>query len=116
VPVSSRDKSHGKPYAALLLGESHSNDLQLAFDCVEAFVLIGLRWGHELVASIRNLGNGSSVVALDESCERHRAILASQFWAGHCESAEQNEPVLACAPFRASPINGPTECGGRFVL
>jgi hypothetical protein len=80
----------GKPYAGLVLGESHSNDLQLAFDCVEALISIGLRCGHELAASIKNLGNGSSVVALDESCERHPAILASQFWAGRCEFAEQN--------------------------
>jgi hypothetical protein len=31
---------------------------------------------------IENLGKGSSVIALDESRERHPAILASQFWAG----------------------------------
>src|SRR5664280_699855 len=80
----------GKPYAALVLGQSHSNDLLLALDCVEAFVSMGLRWGHEGAASIKKLGNGSSVVASDESCEEHPAILASQFWAGRCESAEQN--------------------------
>ena len=80
----------GKPYTCLVLGQSHSNELQLAFDCVETLISIGLRWGHELAASIENLGNSSSVVALDESCERHQAILASQFWAGRCESAEQD--------------------------
>jgi hypothetical protein len=72
----------GKPYACLVLGQSHSNDLQLALDCVEAFVSIRRCWGHELAAPIENLGKGSSVIALDESCERHPAILASQFWAG----------------------------------
>src|SRR5664280_475897 len=88
----------GKPYACLVLGESHSNDLQLAFDGVEAFVSIGLRWGHELAAAIENLGNGRSVVALDESCDRHPAILASQFWAGRCESAEQDVRATGQSP------------------
>jgi hypothetical protein len=67
----------GKPYASLMLCESHSDDLQLAVDCIEAFVSIRFRWGHELAASIENLDNGSSVVASDESCERHPVILAS---------------------------------------
>src|ERR1035437_7243848 len=68
----------GKPNGGLMLGESHSDDLQLAFDCVEAFVSIRFDWGHQLEASLKNIGNGSSVVASDQSCERHPAILASR--------------------------------------
>src|SRR5665811_2103566 len=98
----------GKPYACLVLGESHSDDLRLAFDCVEAFVSIRFRWRHELAVSVKNLGNGSSVVALDESCERHSAILPSPPGAALPMPAEKR---FVMRPLRAVGPGAEATCG-----